>query len=138
MIDEVQFNSDGLIPVIAQDHSTDQVLMVAWMNAESLELTVTSGHAVYFSRSRQALWRKGESSGNTQLVKSLQLDCDGDVILMKVEQLGGIACHTGRAHCFYRRLVHEPGSAQLGRWEITEDVLKDPSELYGQAHKEVE
>ncbi len=138
MIDEVQFNSDGLIPVIAQDHSTDQVLMVAWMNAESLELTVTSGHAVYFSRSRQVLWRKGESSGNTQLVKSLQLDCDGDVILMKVEQLGGIACHTGRAHCFYRTLVQEPGSAQLGRWEITEDVLKDPSELYGQAHKEVE
>lgn len=138
MIDEVQFNSDGLVPVITQDHSTGQVLMFAWMNAESLTLTVNSGHAVYFSRSRQSLWRKGESSGNSQLVKSLQIDCDGDVLLMKVEQVGGIACHTGRAHCFYRTFEHEPGSAQLGAWKTTEDVLKDPSELYGQTPKEAE
>ena len=129
VIDDVQFNSDGLVPVIAQDASSGQVLMFAWMNAEALVETATSGQAVYFSRSRQKLWRKGESSGNTQAVQSLRLDCDGDVILMKVEQQGGIACHTGRAHCFYRRLtVNGAGS---GSWETTESVIKDPKQLYG-------
>jgi len=95
------------------------------MNAEALHETVTSGNAVYFSRSRQALWRKGESSGNTQSVVSLQLDCDGDVLLMRVEQHGGVACHTGRAHCFYRTL------AASGEWQTTEPVIKDPRAMYG-------
>ena len=131
MIDDVQFNSDGLVPVIAQDAGSGQVLMFAWMNAEALSETATSGEAVYFSRSRQKLWRKGESSGNTQTVKSLQLDCDGDVILMKVEQKGGIACHTGRAHCFFRTLS-APGS-EARSWEITENVIKDPEDIYGRS-----
>ena len=131
MIDDVQFNSEGLVPVIAQDAGSGQVLMFAWMNAEALSETAASGHAVYFSRSRQKLWRKGESSGNTQTVKSLQLDCDGDVILMKVEQKGGIACHTGRAHCFFRTLNASDSEARS--WEITENVIKDPEDIYGRS-----
>ena len=127
MIDDVQFNSDGLVPVIAQDASSGQVLMFAWMNAEALSQTALTGQAVYFSRSRQKLWRKGESSGNAQTVKSLQLDCDGDVILMKVEQQGGIACHTGRAHCFFRTLNSTGADAE---WEITENVVRDPDDIY--------
>ncbi len=130
MIDEVQFNSDGLVPVITQDASTGQVLMFAWMSAEALSETVSTGRAVYFSRSRQKLWRKGESSGNTQAVTSLQLDCDGDVILMKVEQHGGVACHTGRAHCFYRTLEPVAGESS-GKWMITESVIKNPDDMYG-------
>jgi len=135
VIDEVQFNSDGLVPVIAQDANSGQVLMFAWMNAEALTQTAQSGHAVYFSRSRQKLWRKGESSGNTQIVKSMQLDCDGDVILMRVDQQGGIACHTGRAHCFYRELEPAAGSegSPDGRWQTNLPVLKDPKDLYGQS-----
>jgi len=129
VIEEVQFNSDGLVPVIAQDASSGQVLMFAWMNADALAETVASGHAVYFSRSRQKLWRKGESSGNTQSVKSLQLDCDGDVLLMRVEQHGGVACHTGRAHCFYRQW--DAGDAGAGQWVTTESVIKDPKAMYG-------
>lgn len=129
MISDVQFNSDGLVPVIAQDAKTGQVLMFAWMNAEALAETAKTGQAVYFSRSRQKLWRKGESSGNTQMVKSLQLDCDGDVILMKVEQQGGIACHTGRAHCFYRTL--DSLGSETGSWETTESVIRDPDDIYG-------
>lgn len=130
VISEVQFNDDGLVPVIAQDASSGQVLMFAWMNADALAETVETGNAVYFSRSRQALWRKGESSGNTQTVASLQLDCDGDVILMRVEQQGGVACHTGRPHCFYRTL-NDSDKLQPG-WEITDSVIKDPAEMYGQ------
>lgn len=131
MIDQVQFNSDGLVPVIAQDAASGQVLMFAWMNAEALTQTAQSGQAVYFSRSRQKLWRKGESSGNTQSVKSLQLDCDGDVILMRVEQHGGVACHTGREHCFYRTL--EPVTGPSGSWQTTLEVIKDPNDMYGQS-----
>jgi len=121
----VQFNPDGLVPVIAQDASSGQVLMFAWMNEEALRETVNTGQAVYFSRSRQSLWRKGESSGNTQTVVSLQLDCDGDVLLMRVEQHGGVACHTGRAHCFYRTLN------SAGNWQTTESVIKRPEDMYG-------
>ena len=131
MIDEVQFNSDGLVPVIAQDAGSGQVLMFAWMNADALVETAKTGQAVYFSRSRQKLWRKGESSGNTQFVKSLQLDCDGDVILMKVEQQGGIACHTGRAHCFFR--TFNALGRENGLWETTEDVIRDPDDIYGRS-----
>lgn len=123
LIDAVSWNADGLVAAIAQDAKTGTVLMMAWMNPESLRLTVETGHAVYYSRSRQALWHKGESSGNQQNVASLHLDCDGDTVLLKVEQIGGIACHTGREHCFFRQWDDD--------WQITEDVIKDPSELYG-------
>ncbi len=124
MIDDVAFNDAGLIPAIAQDAESGQVLMVAWMNDEALRETAKTGNAVYFSRSRNKLWRKGEESGHVQRVKSLRLDCDGDVILMKVEQIGGIACHTGRAHCFYRKLDEN------GEWQVTEPVLKSPDDIY--------
>ncbi|MDP5052935.1 MAG: phosphoribosyl-AMP cyclohydrolase [Congregibacter sp.] len=123
-IDEVRWNDDGLVPAIAKDWNTGKVLMMAWMNAESLRCTVEEGRAVYWSRSRQALWRKGESSGHTQQLKDLRLDCDGDTLLLEVEQLGGMACHTGREHCFYRQLID-------GEWRIAEPVLKDPQEIYG-------
>tara|TARA_B110000046_G_scaffold167685_1_gene185501 strand:+ start:1983 stop:2363 length:381 start_codon:yes stop_codon:yes gene_type:complete len=122
-VDEILWNSDGLAPAIAQDAKTGVVLMVAWMNREALQLTVTENRAVYWSRSRQKLWRKGEESGNVQQLKELRLDCDNDVIMMQVEQLGGIACHTGRASCFYRVLND-------GQWTNIEPVIKDPKELY--------
>lgn len=124
MIDSVAFNEAGLVPAIAQDAEGKHILMVAWMNREALEETISSGRVVYFSRSRQRLWRKGEESGHVQLVKEIRLDCDGDVILLQVEQLGGIACHTGRANCFYRKLGDD------GSLEETEPVLKPPSEIY--------
>ena len=124
---EVRFDEHGLIPAIAQDHATGQILMVAWMNAESLKETAQSGRAVYFSRSRARLWRKGEESGHVQRVVEIRLDCDADVILLKVDQLGGIACHTGRASCFYRRL--ETGTSDP-KWETTDPVLKDPELIY--------
>lgn len=124
---EVRFDEQGLIPAIAQDHATGQVLMVAWMNAESLKETAQTGRAVYFSRSRARLWRKGEESGHVQRVVEIRLDCDADVILLKVDQLGGIACHTGRASCFYRRL--ETGTSDP-KWETTDPVLKDPELIY--------
>ena len=124
---EVRFDEHGLIPAIAQDHATGQILMVAWMNAESLKETAQSGRAVYFSRSRARLWRKGEESGHVQRVVEIRLDCDADVILLKVDQLGGIACHTGRASCFYRRL--ETGTSNPN-WEIVDPVLKDPELIY--------
>ncbi len=121
---EIRWNSDGLVPAIAQDWESGDILMLAWMNEEALRLTLEEGRAIYWSRSRQALWRKGEESGNVQLLKELRIDCDADTVLMKVEQLGGIACHTGRRSCFYLR--HSEGE-----WEITDPVLKDPAELYG-------
>ena len=124
---EVRFDEQGLIPAIAQDHANGQILMVAWMNAESLKETAETGRAVYFSRSRARLWRKGEESGHVQRVVEIRLDCDADVILLKVEQLGGIACHTGRASCFYRRL--ETGTSNPN-WEIVDPVLKDPELIY--------
>ena len=124
---EVRFDEQGLIPAIAQDHATGHILMVAWMNAESLKETAETGRAVYFSRSRARLWRKGEESGHVQRVVEIRLDCDADVILLKVEQLGGIACHTGRASCFYRRL--ETGTS-VPNWEKIDPVLKDPELIY--------
>jgi phosphoribosyl-AMP cyclohydrolase len=121
--DQVNWNDDGLVPVITQELSTKQVLTLAWMSKESLQLTVDTGHAVYWSRSRQKLWHKGEQSGNQQQIKSIRLDCDCDAVLLEVVQVGGISCHTGRHHCFYQQLVD-------GEWQTTEIVLKDPKEIY--------
>lgn len=123
-LDSVLWNADGLVPVIAQDAHSQAVLMLAWMNREALQLTAREGRAVYWSRSRQKLWRKGETSGHGQRVRAIRLDCDGDTVLLSVEQDGGIACHTGRQRCFYQRLG-ENG------WETTDPVLKDPATLYG-------
>ena len=122
-LDQVAWNSDGLVPAIAQDAESGQILMMAWMNREALELTVSENRAVYWSRSRQKLWRKGEESGNVQLLKELRLDCDNDVILIQVKQLGGIACHTGRASCFYSVM-------RDGQWQAMDAVIKDPKEIY--------
>ncbi|MCF6282132.1 MAG: phosphoribosyl-AMP cyclohydrolase [Candidatus Polarisedimenticolaceae bacterium] len=122
-LDEIKFDEKGLVPTIAQETGTGKILMVAWMNRESLTLTQETGHAVYFSRSRQKLWHKGEESGNQQIVKSMRTDCDSDVLLIEVEQKGGIACHTGRHNCFYKEL-------QDGEWNATDPVLKDPKEMY--------
>ena len=122
-LDEIRWTEDDLVPVIAQQADTGKVLMFAWMNREALGLTVAEGYAVYWSRSRGKLWRKGEESGHRQKVTGLFLDCDEDVILLKVEQEGGIACHTGRESCFYRRLVD-------GKWQAVEPVLKDPEAIY--------
>jgi phosphoribosyl-AMP cyclohydrolase len=122
-LDEIRWTADGLIPAIAQDSETSKVLMFAWMNRESLQLTVDEGYAVYWSRSREKLWRKGEESGHKQKIVHIQLDCDEDVLLLSIEQEGGIACHTGRQSCFYRRLVD-------GEWRIIENVLKSPEHIY--------
>ena len=121
--DEIRWTADGLVPVIAQQADSGKILMFAWMNPESLALTVVEGYAVYWSRSRQRLWRKGEESGHRQKVIDLFLDCDEDVILLKIEQEGGIACHTGRESCFYRRLINK-------QWQAIEPILKDPNTLY--------
>ena len=121
--DEIRWTEDGLVPVIAQQADSGKILMFAWMNPESLALTVAEGYAVYWSRSRQRLWRKGEESGHRQKVLDLFLDCDEDVILLKVEQEGGIACHTGRESCFYRRLIDN-------QWQAIEPILKDPNTIY--------
>ncbi len=126
-IDEIIWNEDGLVPAIAQEALTGKVLMIAWMNREALAQTAASGRAVYWSRSRQRLWRKGEESGHIQQVKDIRLDCDGDAILLKVTQMGGIACHTGREACFFKRLEGADASAQ---WKIVEPVLKDPQNIY--------
>ena len=123
-LDEIRFNDDGLIPVIAQDATSGKVLMFAWMNRESLNLTAEKKQAVYWSRSRNKLWHKGEESGHVQRVIDMYFDCDEDVILLKVEQNGGIACHTGRESCFYRQL-------QGDKWVEVENVIKDPKEIYG-------
>ena len=122
-LDQVKWNEDGLVPVIAQETGTGQVLTLAWMNRESLALTLETGHAVYWSRSRQKLWHKGETSGHQQQVKSIRIDCDYDAVLLEVEQLGGIACHNGRHHCFYLRLENN-------EWVSADPVLKDPKEIY--------
>ena len=122
-LDEIRWTEEGLVPVIAQQTGTGRVVMFAWMNRESLALSVASGYAVYWSRSRKRLWRKGEESGNQQKIINIQLDCDEDVILLEIEQQGGIACHTGRESCFYRQLIE-------GEWKIMENVLKDPAEMY--------
>ena len=122
-LDEIRWTADGLIPAIAQDAKTGRVLMFAWMNRESLQFTIEEGYAVYWSRSRQKLWRKGEESGHKQKIVHIQLDCDEDVLLLSIEQEGGIACHTGRESCFYRQLVD-------GEWCTVEAVLKVPEQIY--------
>lgn len=122
-LNKVNWAADGLVPAIAQDAATGRVLMVAWMNREALKRTVKSGEAVYWSRSRKKLWHKGEESGHTQRVKEIRLDCDGDVVLLQVEQCGNIACHTGRESCFFRKLKN-------GQWLETDAVIKNPEEIY--------
>jgi phosphoribosyl-AMP cyclohydrolase len=123
-LDAVKWQPDGLVPAIAQDGDSGKVLTLAWMNREALALTVRTREAHYWSRSRHRLWRKGERSGHVQRVREIRLDCDGDALLVTVEQVGGIACHTGREVCFFRRL-------EQGRWEKIEPVRKDPEEIYG-------
>lgn len=122
-LDAVAWNSDGLVPAIAQDVNTGKILMMAWMNRTSLALTIEENIAIYWSRSRQKIWRKGETSGHTQVIRSIKLDCDADALVLEVEQHGGIACHTGRQSCFYREYRN-------GEWQITEDILRDPKEIY--------
>ncbi|WP_455204170.1 phosphoribosyl-AMP cyclohydrolase [Kaarinaea lacus] len=122
-LDDIKWDDNGLVPAIAQDHQSGKILMMAWMNRESLALSVQEGRAIYWSRSRQKLWRKGEESGHVQHIKDIRLDCDNDVVLLLVEQVGGIACHTGRQACFYKQL-------QNGRWVEVEPVLKDPQSIY--------
>ncbi len=123
-LDEVRWNADGLVPAIARDVDSGEVLMLAWMNREALARTAEEGVAVYWSRSRGRLWRKGETSGHVQKVREIRLDCDGDTVLLEVEQVGSIACHTGRRSCFYRRL-------EDGVWITVEPVAKDPEAIYG-------
>jgi len=123
-LDVIRWDQDGLVPAIAQEAGSGQVLMVAWMNREALAETARTGRAVYWSRSRRKLWRKGEESGHVQTVHEIRLDCDQDVVLLTVDQKGGIACHTGRHHCFFQQL-------QGDRWIVVEPVLKPESEIYG-------
>jgi phosphoribosyl-AMP cyclohydrolase len=122
-LDQIQWTADGLVAAIVQEAGTGRVLMMAWMNRQSLQETLAAGKAVYWSRSRRRLWRKGEESGHEQLVKDIFLDCDGDAVLLVVEQVGGIACHTGRHSCFYRRLRQED-------WVETDPILKNPEAIY--------
>ena len=122
-LDEIKWDENGLVPVIAQDYKTGKVLMFAWMNREALQLTDDTKQAVYFSRSRNKLWRKGEESGHTQKVHEIRVDCDEDVILLKIEQVGGIACHTGRNSCFFKKLEN-------GNWLIDQPIIKNPEDIY--------
>lgn len=122
-LDAVNWNSDGLVPAIAQDANSGRILMMAWMNRESLQLSAERGEAVYWSRSRGKLWHKGETSGHIQKLHEIRLDCDEDVIVLQVEQLGGIACHTGRESCFYRIYKN-------GEWHTVDPVIKDPADIY--------
>jgi phosphoribosyl-AMP cyclohydrolase len=124
LLDQVRWNSNGLVPAIAQDSTNGDILMLAWMNREALARTLEGGEAVYWSRSRGSLWHKGESSGHVQQVREIRLDCDRDTVLMRVEQAGGIACHTGRRHCFMYKL-------EENEWQLCEPVLKQPAEIYG-------
>lgn len=127
-LDEISWDSNGLVPVIAQEHDTGHILMFAWMNREALQLTCDTKQAVYWSRSRNKLWRKGEESGHVQHVHEIRLDCDEDVVLIKVEQIGGIACHTGRHNCFFKKLEN-------GNWLIDQPVIKNPEEIYTEVNK---
>ena len=122
-LDDIKWDKDGLVPAIAQETGTGKILMMAWMNRESLALTVKEGRAIYWSRSRGKLWRKGEESGHVQRLKDIRLDCDNDVVLLEVEQLGGIACHTGRHNCFYKQLKSD-------EWVEVESAIKNPDEIY--------
>jgi len=123
-LDKVKWDANGLVPAITQEASSNKVLTLAWMNRDALAQTVQTGRAVYWSRSRKKLWHKGEESGHVQKVLEVRLDCDEDVVLLKVEQVGGIACHTGRHNCFFQKLEN-------GSWVVTDAVLKDPKEIYG-------
>jgi len=123
-LDEIKWNGDGLVSVIVQEQNSNKILMSAWMNREALIATVETGQATYWSRSRRKLWRKGEQSGHVQHVKEIRLDCDGDAILLIVEQQGGIACHTGRRSCFFRKL-------QGRQWDVIDPVVRDPADIYG-------
>ena len=122
-LDEVNWDANGLVPVIAQEHDTGDVVMFAWMNREALQLSADTKQAVYWSRSRNKLWRKGEESGHVQKIHEIRLDCDEDVVLLKIEQVGGIACHTGRHSCFFKKLEHDS-------WLVDQPVIKDPQEIY--------
>jgi phosphoribosyl-AMP cyclohydrolase len=122
-LNKVNWTHDGLVPVVVQEAGGGKVLMFAWMNREALKSTVSSGEAVYWSRSRKKIWRKGEESGHVQKVKEIRLDCDQDVLLLTVEQIGGIACHTGRHSCFFQKL-------QSGKWVVTDPVIKESKEIY--------
>jgi len=122
-LDDISWDANGLVPVIAQEHNTGRILMFAWMNREALQLTNDTKQAVYWSRSRNKLWRKGEESGHVQRVHEMRLDCDADVILLNVEQVGGIACHTGRHNCFFKKLENE-------EWHIDQPIIKSPEEIY--------
>lgn len=124
LLDEIKWNEDGLVAAIAQETGSGQILMMAWMNRAALARTIETGEAVYWSRSRAKLWHKGEESGHTQKIHAIRLDCDGDALLLEVEQRGGIACHTGRHDCFFRKL-------EDGVWKIEQPVLKDPATMYG-------
>jgi len=123
-LNQVNWSDDGLVPAIVQESGSGRVLMVAWMNREALSLTAQTGEAVFWSRARRKLWHKGEESGHVQKVKEIRLDCDDDVVLLSVEQKGGIACHTGRQSCFFQKLEGK-------RWVTVEPVLKDPKDIYG-------
>lgn len=127
-LDDVSWDANGLVPVIAQEHHTGRILMFAWMNREALQLTNDTKQAVYWSRSRNKLWRKGEESGHVQRVHEIRLDCDEDVILINVEQVGGIACHTGRHNCFFKKL-------EIDEWLIDQPVIKSPEEIYTEVKK---
>jgi len=123
-LDQLKWNADGLLPVVTQDHQSGRILTLAWINREALSLAWQEKRAVYWSRSRQQLWRKGEQSGHVQHLHDIFLDCDADAVIYSVEQVGGIACHTGRQSCFYQKLVD-------GRWQAVDPVLKDPASIYG-------
>ena len=127
-LQQIQWTDEGLVPVIAQQSDNARVMMFAWMNREALKLTAETGYAVYWSRSRKKLWFKGEESGNRQKVVDVMLDCDSDVILIRIEQEGGIACHTGRESCFFQKLIDE-------QWQTVDPVLKDPAQIYSNNHE---
>ena len=124
LLESIKWNNEGLIPVITQDAKNKKVLMLAWMNRDALKESLSTGTVVYWSRSRKRLWKKGETSGHTQKIHEIRLDCDGDTLLLLIEQHGGIACHTGRASCFFRKATQEK------TWLITEKILKDPKDIY--------
>ena len=137
-LDELKWDENGLIPAIAQDEKTGKVVMFAWMNRESLAMTIDLGRAVYWSRSRAKIWPKGEESGHVQKLKSLRVDCDKDVVLMSIEQIGGIACHTGRESCFYFELDNSSDNSNINskHWQAVEPVIKDPTEISKLSTKE--
>ena len=125
VLDQLAFDANGLVPAIAQDAVTSEILMVAWMDRAAFLRTLETGKACYYSRSRKSAWMKGESSGHLQMLREVRIDCDGDVVLLKVEQLGGISCHTGRRNCFFRKLEN-------GEWVTEFEPLKSPAEMYGE------